>query len=143
MKVSRPADAIAEFLKALGHENHPETEKTPERVEKLWTQNLLSGEASSPTAILEKRIVDHSGVTVILKKIPFHSVCPHHLVPFFGHVDLAYDPDGHIVGLGALENLVACLSRRLILQEDLTGQIVDHLMTTLGAKGAAFKLTVR
>ena len=137
---AKPADAIAAFLKALGQNEHPETGKTPERVEELWTQNLLSGEGVNAEEVLSKRIVDTAGVTVLLQNIPFHGVCPHHLVPYFGHVDLAYDPNGFIVGLGALEELVATLSRRLILQEELTGLLITTLEKALHAKGVACRV---
>ena len=137
---SSPADAVAAFLDAFDLGTHPETEETPERVAEMWNDSLLSGEGVDPKMILEKRIPDQSGVIVILRSIPFHGVCPHHLVPFFGHVDLAYEPDGFIVGLGALERLVAVLSRRLILQEDLTGRLVDTMEDALNAKGVGCRI---
>ena len=135
-----PADAIGAFLTALGQADHPETGRTPERVQELWTENLLSGEGVDPMKILSKRIVDTSGVTVVLQDIPFHGVCPHHLVPYFGHVDLAYDPSGYIVGLGCLEQLVTTLSRRLILQEELTGQLLQAMSDGLGTRGVACRI---
>lgn len=137
------AQAIAQFLQALQVDDDPETVGTPERVARMWHNKLLSGYEEKPEDILGERIPDRSGCVLSIQRIPFHGVCPHHLVPFFGEVDLSYVPDGQIVGLGALENLVACLSRRLILQEELTGQLVDALMEHLGARGAACRITAQ
>ena len=134
------ADAVYAMLKAMGHEKHPETGNTPERVSVMWREKLLSGYASEPTETLNKRIRDDSGATIVLRAIPFHSMCPHHLVPYFGTVDLAYEPDGWIVGLGALEDLVASRSRRLVLQEELTGQLVADVENALSPKGVACRI---
>lgn len=132
------AQAVAEFLQSLGADPHdPELHRTPERVRALWQGNLLSGEGVEPADILG-RPLDASGEgEIILTHIPFHSVCPHHLLPYFGVVHLAYAPSGAIVGLGALERLITACSRRLILQETLTAKLVDALMDHLDARGAA------
>lgn len=132
-----PADAIAHFLDALGHRDHPETEGTPARVAEFWQSQLLSGHAQDPAEVLGPRIPVDQPTIVTLTRIPFHGVCPHHLVPFFGEVHLAYEPSAYVVGLGRLEALVGALSRRLILQEQLCGAIVDALMAHLDARGAA------
>ena len=135
--------SIAQLLEAFGLSDHPETDGTPERVARMWSENLLSGYDDTVEDVLGERIPDASGSVLSMHRIPFHGICPHHLVPFFGEVDLSYDPGGQIVGLGALERLVACLSRRLVLQEELTGQLVDTLMTVLGAQGAACRISAR
>lgn len=132
------ADAIGQLLAALGLDAaDPELRDTPARVAELWRDNLLSGYRENPAAVLAERIPDTAGATVTVTHLPFHTVCPHHLTPSLGVVHLAYEPDGAIVGLGALERLVAALSRRLVLQEQLTADLADALMTHLGARGAA------
>ncbi|MCA9539687.1 MAG: GTP cyclohydrolase I [Myxococcales bacterium] len=132
------ADAISAFLAAVpGPIGDAEEARTPERVAAFWTENLLAGYAVDPKQVLAERIVDRGGAVVTLTHVPFHAVCPHHLIPFFGVVHLAYEPDGHIVGLGALEQLVFALSRRRVLQEALCAELVDALITHLGARGAA------
>ncbi len=132
-----PEQAIAAFLESFGRSDDPEVQGTPERVADFWREQLLSGHDQAPAQILAQHISDESGAVVTLTSIPFHGVCPHHLVPYFGEVHLAYEPDGAIVGLGALERLVAALSRRLVLQEKLTRDLVDALCEHLGARGAA------
>ncbi|MEE2787683.1 MAG: GTP cyclohydrolase I [Myxococcota bacterium] len=140
LNTSKLERAVEDFLVAIGHDTHPETTRTPARVADMWKANLLSGYDGEPLDCLTGRIPDESGATVILKSIPFHGMCPHHLVPYFGYVDLAYEPDGWIVGLGALENLVAMRSRRLVLQEELTGHLIDDLEKALKPKGAACRI---
>jgi GTP cyclohydrolase I len=103
----------------------------------LWRDNLTSGYTTSPAEALGEPMADAAGAIVTLTNIPFHGMCPHHLLPYHGRVHLAYEPAGRIVGLGRLERLVACLSRRLVLQEALTGALVEALMVHLGARGAA------
>lgn len=125
------------LLQALDVPPDAELAGTPERVSALWRENLLSGYRVTPAEALGPTLTDTAGAVVTLTGIPFHGLCPHHLLPFHGVVHLAYEPDGRIVGLGRLERLVHCLSRRLVLQEALTGALVDALMTHLGARGAA------
>lgn len=130
--------AVAHFLRDLEIDPaRPELVGTPERVAELWRENLLVGERLDPAEALSERIPDTAGAVVTVTGLPFHSVCPHHLTPTFGEVHLAYEPDGEIVGLGALERLVVACSRRLVLQEQLTASLVDALMEHLGARGAA------
>ncbi|MCB9549411.1 MAG: GTP cyclohydrolase I [Myxococcales bacterium] len=133
-----PVEAAVEaLLAALDVPDDPELAGTPGRVAKLWRETLLGGYDRDPAAILADGIPDTSGAIVTLTRIPFHCVCPHHLVPAIGEVHLAYEPGGVVIGLGALEELVCALSRRLVLQERLTRDLVDALMTHLGARGAA------
>lgn len=128
----RPDEAERTALAAAN-----DLERTPERVAALWRNNLLSGYSLDPRAELGEPIPDTAGAVVALTGIPFHSVCPHHLLPYSGEAHVAYAPAGQIVGFGGIERLVAALSRRLILQEDLTRAIVDALADHLGAAGAA------
>lgn len=134
-------DQIAGLLAALGVADDPETAGTPARVAALWRENLLSGYAIDPAAALADPLDDPYGARVQVTGLPFHTVCPHHLTPSFGTVDLAYQPAGRIVGFGALERLVHALSRRLVLQEALTAQIADALIEHLGAAGAACRIS--
>ncbi len=130
--------AVEAFLRALGapHDD-PETADTPRRVAALWRENLLSGQGADAAAILAETIPDEGGAVVTVTGIPFHAICPHHLLPVHGVVHLAYAPAGRVVGLGRLEALVAGLSRRLVLQERLTLELAEALMRHLGARGAA------
>ena len=135
--------SVADLLSAAGIGAHPELNKTPSRVAEFWEKTLLSGYDENPAEILAKTLPTTGAGVVTLTGIPFHSVCPHHLVPYFGVAHVAYEPGEGIVGLGALERLVNALGRRLILQENLCEAIADALMQHLGAKGAACCLEAR
>ncbi len=132
------ASPVLALLGALGAPlDDPELARTPERVAALWRDNLLAGQGVDPAELLADPIPDAGGAVITLTGLPFHCVCPHHLLPTYGVVHLAYEPDGAIVGFGAIERLVHALSRRLTLQETFTAALVDALMTHLGARGAA------
>jgi GTP cyclohydrolase I len=77
---------------------------------------------------------------IIQKNIPFYSLCEHHLAPFFGYADVAYIPDGKIVGLSKLARCVDLYSRRFQNQERITGQIAERLMGELQPLGVAVHL---
>ena len=72
---------------------------------------------------------------VILREIPFYSMCEHHLLPFHGEAHIGYLPDGRIVGLSKIARAVEIFARRPQVQERLTTQIADSIETVLGAKG--------
>lgn len=80
---------------------------------------------------------------VILQGIAFHSLCEHHLVPFFGTVDIAYDPDQWIAGLGGFDRLVAHQARQLQLQERMTHQIANAIAEQLAPRGVLVRITAR
>ena len=85
-------------------------------------KELLSGYAVDPKNILKttrKLLPDERPGLVEVKEIAYHSICAHHFLPFFGHVDLAYVPGDRILGLGKLPRLVDAYARRFQIQEDL------------------------
>ncbi|MFA6053824.1 MAG: GTP cyclohydrolase I FolE [Thermodesulfovibrionales bacterium] len=109
---------------------------TPERVARMY-QEIFSG-LETPTEELLSIIEGEShDEMVLLKDIPFYSVCEHHLIPFFGKVHVAYIPSGgKIVGLSELVKSVEVLAKRLQVQERLTTQLADLIMNRLKPKGA-------
>ena len=74
---------------------------------------------------------------VLLKDIPFYSMCEHHLLPFYGKCHVAYVPDGKIIGLSKVPRIVEMFARRLQVQERLTQQVADCLERALAPKGVA------
>lgn len=78
-----------------------------------------------------------NGDLILLRDVPFYSLCEHHLLPFFGHCHVAYLPNQHIVGIGKLTDVVELFSRRLQIQERLTEQIADCLMEHLRPQAVA------
>jgi GTP cyclohydrolase I len=109
---------------------------TPGRVARMY-QEIFSG-IETPTEELLKSIEGEShDEMVLLKDIPFYSVCEHHLIPFIGKAHVAYIPSGgKIVGLSELVKAVEVLAKRLQVQERLTTQLADMIMTRLKPKGA-------
>jgi|TARA_Y100000310_G_C20632248_1_gene789256 GTP cyclohydrolase I len=111
-------------------------EESEERIIKAYKE-LLSGYNVDPSKILSitKKVKNHEGV-IAQTDINFYSICPHHFIPFFGNVSLAYEPGEIIIGLGKLKRLVDAYSRRLIIQEDIVKKIAEELMSSGKAKGA-------
>ena len=77
---------------------------------------------------------------VLLRDIPFYSICEHHLMPFIGSAHVAYLPLGLVLGVSKLARIIDCFSRRLQVQERLTDQIADFLMNSLKPQGVAVVL---
>lgn len=109
---------------------------TPERVARMY-QEIFAG-LETPTEELLKAIEGEThDEMVLLKDIPFYSVCEHHMLPFIGKVHVAYIPSGgKIVGLSELVKSVEVLAKRLQVQERLTTQLADLIMNKLKPKGA-------
>ncbi|PNL17592.1 GTP cyclohydrolase I FolE [Micrococcus sp. FDAARGOS_333] len=134
----RIAAAVREILVAIGE--NPEREgllETPQRVARSYAE-LFSGLADDPARLLSTTFdIEHSEL-VLVKDIPFYSTCEHHLLPFHGRAHIGYlpGPHGKVTGLSKLARLVELYARRPQVQERLTTQIVDALMTHLGASGA-------
>ena len=80
---------------------------------------------------------------ILVKDIPVFSLCEHHLLPFFGSAHVSYVPDGRIVGLSKIPRIVDVFARRLQVQERLTRQVAEALLSVTGAKGAAVVVAAR
>jgi GTP cyclohydrolase I len=129
------------FLAATGErELQRDMRRTPRRVADAWAGELLSGYADDPRRILSAGFASKDDGMVVIRDIPFVSVCVHHLLPFHGTAHVAYLPGGRIVGLSKVPRLVDALARRLQLQERLTGQITAAIDEALRPKGAACRV---
>ena len=111
--------------------------QTPERVaESLRT--LLGGYKLTASDVVQSSIfVEKSAGTVMQKNNEFYSLCEHHMLPFFGHIHVAYQPNQKIIGLSEIQKVIDVFARRLQLQERLTEQIADALFQTLQPHGVA------
>ena len=115
--------------------------KTPMRAAKAMAF-VTRGYRQDPDEIINGAIFSHEGSDmVVVKDIEFHSLCEHHILPFFGHVSIGYIPDGKTIGLSKLARLVDFYARRLQVQERMTAQICAIVMEKLGAKGVIVKCT--
>lgn len=130
--------AIHDLLIALGED--PERDglrQTPARVARSFRE-LLAGQLSDPSQALQTVFSLEHDEMILVRDIPFYSLCEHHLLPFFGVAHVAYIPSqGRITGLSKLARVVQGYARRLQVQERLTAQIADAVMTRLTARGAA------
>ena len=138
--IERIEKATREILLAVGEDLEREGLKdTPKRVAKMYAE-LLAGMREDPKRHMAKVFTEKYNEIVLLRDIPFYSICEHHLMPFIGKAHIAYMPDGKVLGVSKLARLVDCYARRLQLQERLASQIADLLMDTLIAKGVAVVL---
>ena len=114
---------------------------TPDRVLDAYGE-LFAGYDQDPAEILGKTFKDISGYEdiVLVRDIPFFTHCEHHMVPFFGHVHIAYLPLEGVVGLSKLVRLTNVFARRFQTQENLTAQIMDAIETHLSPRGAAIQV---
>ena len=136
--------AIKELLEAIGEDpNRQELKKTPERVACMF-EKLLSGKNKVIKDILQATHDLEHDEMVIVKDVPFYSICEHCLLPFFGKCHVAYIPEGNkIVGVSRLIEAVDVLSKRLQMQERLTTEIANNIMKCLKPKGAGVVMEAR
>lgn len=129
--------AVAELLSAIGEDPaREELADTPRRVAGAY-QEFFSGVGVDPVKHLAKTLPLDGGKSdaIVVRGIRFRSICEHHLLPFLGVAHLAYLPSDRIVGLGKLARVVETLASRPQLQERLTEQIADTLVTGLQPHG--------
>ncbi len=132
MNKEKIRELIAQLLVELGEDPYREgLRDTPERVADLY-EEVLSGYHSNSE--LDVAFTEPSDF-VMQRDIPFYSMCEHHLLPFFGKVHIAYQPNGKVIGISKLSRLVEKYARRLQLQERMTDQIAAELQAT-GVLGA-------
>ena len=138
-KIDQPrvARAVREILLAVGEDPDREgLKKTPLRVARAYAE-LFAGLQDDPRRHLRTVFTAEYDEIVLLRDIPFASVCEHHLLPFTGVAHVAYLPRGKVVGLSKLARLVDGFARRPQIQEQMTTQICQALMDELQPKGAA------
>jgi GTP cyclohydrolase I len=124
--------AVADLLVALGRDPRDDgLRETPRRVAAAYAQ-LLTHEPVSLTTFPNEEGYDE---LVVVREIPFHSLCMHHLLPFHGVAHVAYLPGERIVGLSKLARVVELYARELQLQERLTMQVARCLQRHLRPKG--------
>ncbi len=129
-------EAVREILVEIGEDpDRQGLAGTPGRVHRMYTE-LTAGYHVSAERLINGAIfeVDYSEM-VVVKEIPFYSLCEHHLLPFFGSAGVAYIPEGRVVGLSKIPRIVEMYARRLQVQERLTQQVADFLMEQLHPKG--------
>jgi GTP cyclohydrolase I len=107
---------------------------TPSRVVRSW-DTLYGGYSQCAEEVLQTQFEADYDEMVVLKDIEFYSTCEHHMLPFFGKANIAYLPQGKVVGISKLARLVEIYARRLQIQEKLTTQISESIMEYIQPKG--------
>jgi len=132
--------AVKDILIAVGEDTKREgLRQTPERVARMY-EELLGGMHEDPTIHLKSVFTENYEEIVLLRDIPFYSICEHHLMPFIGSAHIAYLPSGMILGVSKLARIVDCFARRLQTQERLSSQIADFIMDRLKPQGVTVVL---
>lgn len=131
--------AVTAIIKAIGED--PEREgmvDTPQRVAEMYAE-LFSGVGVDPREELDVSYELGHHEMVIVKDIPFYSMCEHHLLPFYGVVHVGYIPDeaGRVVGISKLARVVEIVARRPQIQERMTSQIADAITEKMEPEGVA------
>ena len=133
----RVARAVREILEAIGEDPTREgLRETPRRIAEMY-EELFAGLHQDPREVLTTGFQESHREMVILKNIPFYSLCEHHFLPFHGRAHVGYVPEGRIAGASKIARAVDILARRPQLQERLTGQIADAIMEGLSPDGVA------
>ena len=129
--------AVHEILIAIGEDPSREgIKETPRRIAEMYAE-VFSGMKEDPRDVLSVGFEEGHNEMVILKDIPFYSMCEHHLLPFYGMVHIGYIPKGRVVGASKLGRVVEILAKRPQLQERLTTQIADTIVEALQPQGVA------
>jgi len=132
---SGPEDAVTRLIEFVGEDpNREGLQDTPRRVIKAY-EELTQGYRQNPKTILDRTFESSINEMVVLQGIRFTSLCEHHILPFTGEVAVGYLPDKRVVGISKLGRLVECFARRLQIQERMTEQIAQAIMTHLSPLG--------
>jgi GTP cyclohydrolase I len=144
----KPGDPIAELVDSLLVElgENPRRQglrATPDRVSRALRE-LTDGYSVKPEDVIADAVFDQDyDEMVLVKDIPFYSLCEHHMLPFFGQVHVGYLPKGKVVGLSKIPRLVEVFSHRLQIQEQLTNQVAEALNVALTPRGVGVVVEAR
>jgi GTP cyclohydrolase I len=129
--------AVHDILIAIGEDPSREgIKETPRRIAEMYAE-VFSGMKEDPREVLSVGFEEGHNEMVILKDIPFYSMCEHHLLPFYGMVHIGYIPKGRVVGASKLGRVVEILAKRPQLQERLTTQIANSIVEAMQPEGVA------
>ncbi len=144
MNLKRVEELVLELLKEIGE--NPDRDglrRTPERVAKSL-EFLISGYSEDPREIVNGALFESELNNMIISRdIEVYSLCEHHMLPFFGRCHIGYIADKKVLGLSKLARIVDCYARRLQLQERLTAQIAEEIMTLTSADGVGVVIECR
>lgn len=128
--------AIKTILEAIGEDiDRDGLKNTPRRVAEMYGE-IFAGVRQDPKKELKIYQAKNEDEMILVKDIPFYSICEHHLLPFFGKAHIVYIPkENKITGFSSLVRVIDIMAKRPLLQERLTHEIADFLMTNLEPMG--------
>ncbi|MCY3800321.1 MAG: GTP cyclohydrolase I FolE [Chloroflexi bacterium] len=133
-------EAVSDLLNGIGEDPARDgLRDTPARVARMYSE-LFSGLDKDPESVLTTTFAEPYDEMIVLRDVPFFSMCEHHLLPFFGSADIGYIPGDRIVGLSKLARALEILSRRPQLQERLTFEVADAVEKALDPLGVAVRI---
>jgi GTP cyclohydrolase IA len=130
-------EAIRTILEAIGEDvGRDGIARTPERVADMY-EEIFAGVGRDPAELLDVVFEENHDEMIMVRDIPLHSMCEHHLIPFMGEAHVAYIPNegGQISGLSKIVRVVDLLAKRPQVQERLTSQIADAIERALEPRG--------
>ena len=137
MNQEKIAAGVRMILEAIGEDpNREGLRDTAARVARMYAE-FFQGLHEDPRVHLKVVFDEQHDEMVLVKDVPFYSMCEHHLLPFHGQVHAAYIPRGKVVGLSKIARVIEAFARRPQVQERMTSQIADLLMEELNAQGVA------
>lgn len=134
-------ESVRELLVNIGEDPSREgLQNTPNRVARMYDE-LTSGYHTDVDKMINNALynVDYDDM-IIVKDIDFHSMCEHHMLPFYGKAHVAYIPNGKVIGLSKIPRIVEMFARRLQIQEQMTTQIADLIQEVIDPQGVAVVL---
>ena len=136
--------AVEDILKYVGEDiDRDGLKDTPTRVQRSW-EFLCSGYNMNPKDVIAQAMFDTDNQQmVVIKDIEFYSMCEHHMLPIIGTANIAYIPNGKVVGLSKIPRVVDIFARRLQIQEQMTKQIADAIRDTIDPQGVAVMIKAR
>lgn len=133
----RVRQAVQDLIDAIGENREREgLRDTPRRIEQMYAE-VLAGLDIDPAEYLTVQFSQGHDEMVILRQIPFYSMCEHHFLPFHGVAHVGYIPDGRVVGISKIARVVEAYAKRPQLQERLTAQVADCIMDAVKPDGVA------
>lgn len=133
--VAAVEESTRQLLRSIGEDPDREgLRDTPRRIAAMY-QELFEGLNQDPVAVLSVGFEEAHDEMVILREIPFYSMCEHHFLPFHGQAHVGYLPAGRIVGLSKIARALEIFARRPQVQERLTTQLAECIGDVLGARG--------
>jgi GTP cyclohydrolase IA len=141
--IDAAAQKLSELMEILriDHRSDPNTQDTPQRVARMYVNELLAGRFTAPPRLTEFDCVETSSDLMVTGPIEMRSTCAHHLMPIYGSAIIGViAADGRVIGLSKYDRVVHHFARRFQVQEELTRQIGDYLMERTAPRGLAVRL---